>query len=157
MALIPNAFLNVKNTSVSISAELILKGNDNGIVLCQGGQFGGWAFYMDKGKPAYTYNWFGLEQYTIKSETPLSSGEANVSMKFDYEGDGAGKGGMVSIYVNGDKVAEGRVEKTQPVLFSADDTADVGQDDATQVVSLFKDTRDSKFSGYVTRVEISID
>jgi arylsulfatase len=77
-------------------------------------------------------------------------------MKFKYDGDGVGKGGMASIFVDGEKVAEGRVEKTQPVLFSADDTADVGQDDATQVVPIFKDVHDSKFTGYVRSVEVSI-
>ena len=152
-----NTFLNVKNTSKSISADLDLNGNDKGIILCQGGRFGGWAFYMDNGKPAYTYNWFGLEIFTIKSKQALEKGSSKVSMKFDYDGDGVGKGGKVTIYVNGEAVAEGRVDKTQPAVFSADETADVGQDDATQVVSIFKDTEDSKFSGYVSRVEVSID
>lgn len=152
-----NAFLNVKNTSIRISADLILKGNDRGIILCQGGKFGGWALYMNDGKPAYSYNWFGLEKFTIESPTSVDAGEANVSMKFDYDGDGAAKGGLVSIFVNGEKVAEGRVEKTQPAVFSADETADVGQDDATQVVSIFKNAKDSKFSGYVNRVEVGID
>jgi arylsulfatase len=152
-----NTFLNVKNTSKSISAELELNGHDNGIILCQGGRFGGWAFYMDNGKPAYTYNWFGLEIFTIKSKQALAKGSSKVSMKFEYDGDGVGKGGKVTIYVNGEAVAEGRVDKTQPAVFSADETADVGQDDATQVVSIFKNTKDSKFSGYVSRVEVSID
>jgi len=151
-----NVFLNIKNTSKTISAELDLKGKDSGIILCQGGKFGGWALYMDDGKPAYTYNWFGLEQYTIKSPTALKDGKTNVTLKFEYDGDGVGKGGLASIFVNGEKVAEGRVEKTQPAVFSADETADVGQDDATQVVSIFKDVHDSEFTGYVRSVEVSI-
>jgi arylsulfatase len=151
-----NAFLNVKNTSKTISAELDLTGKDSGIILCQGGKFGGWALYMNNGKPAYTYNWYGLEQYTIESPTVLKNSKANVTLKFAYDGDGAGKGGMASIFVDGEKVVEGRVEKTQPALFSADDTADVGQDDATQVVSIFEDAKDSKFTGYVRSVEVSI-
>ncbi len=151
-----NAFINVKNTSKTISAELDLTGKDSGIILCQGGKFGGWALYMNNGKPAYTYNWYGLEQYTIESPTALKNKKVNVTMKFKYDGDGVGKGGMASIFVDGEKVAEGRVEKTQPVLFSADDTADVGQDDATQVVPIFKDVHDSKFTGYVRSVEVSI-
>ena len=151
-----NAFINVKNTSKTISAELDLTGKDSGIILCQGGKFGGWALYMNNGKPAYTYNWYGLEQYTIESPTALKNNKANVTLKFKYDGDGVGKGGMASIFVDGKKVAEGRVEKTQPVLFSADDTADVGQDDATQVVPIFKDAKDSKFTGYVRSVEVSI-
>lgn len=151
-----NVFLNVKNTSKTISAELDLTGKDSGIILCQGGKFGGWALYMNNGKPAYTYNWYGLEQYTIESPTALKNKKANVTLKFKYDGDGAGKGGMASIFVDGEKVAEGRVEKTQPALFSADDTADVGQDDATQVVPIFKNVRDSEFTGYVRSVEVSI-
>ena len=64
---------------------------------------------------------------------------------------------MATLYVNGKKVAEGRVEKTEPMVFSADETADVGKDDATQVVSTaFKNVHDSKFTGYVKKVVISI-
>ncbi len=151
-----NTFLNVKNTSKTISADLDLKGNDRGIILCQGGKFGGWALYMDNGRPAYTYNWFGLEQYTIKSPTPIRSDQTNITLEFKYDGDGAGKGGVATILVDGEKVAEGRVDKTQPAVFSADETADVGQDDATQVVPLFKDMNDSEFTGFVRKVEISI-
>ncbi|MEE9118269.1 MAG: sulfatase-like hydrolase/transferase [Calditrichia bacterium] len=151
-----NAFLNVKNTSITITAEVDLKGNDNGIILCQGGKFGGWALYMDDGKPTYTYNWFGLEQYTVQSTQVLGKGRTNIKLDFAYDGNGSGKGGMATIYVDNVKTAEGRIEKTQPVLFSADDTADVGMDEATQVVSKFKDVHDSKFTGWVSKVEISI-
>jgi len=151
-----NTFLNVKNRSKTIVANVTLKGKDHGIILCQGGKFGGWALYMDNGKPAYTYNYFGLEIYTIKSATVLTNENAEIKLEFAYDGDGAGKGGTASLYVDGEKVAEGRVDKTQPVLFSADDTADVGQDDATQVVSLFENTEESKFTGYINKVEISI-
>ena len=80
-----------------------------------------------------------------------------MKLVFAYDGDGIGKGGMATLYVDGEKVAEGRVEKTQPMLFSADETADVGKDDATQVVpATFKDVHDSEFTGYVKKVEISI-
>jgi arylsulfatase len=112
---------------------------------------------MDKGKPAYTYNWFGLENYTVKSSKAVPKGSAEVKLDFAYDGEGTGKGGTATIYVNGEKVGEGRIEKTQPAVFSADETADVGKDDATQVVNfLFKDVHDSEFTGYVNKVEIKL-
>jgi len=153
-----NAFLNIKNNSKTITANVELSGNDRGIILCQGGKFGGWALYMDGGKPAYTYNWFGLDSYTVKSSKAIPKGSAEVKLDFAYDGGKQpGKGGVATIYVNGEKVAEGRIEKTIPLVFSADETADVGKDDATQVVnSVFKDAKDSEFTGHVEKVEISI-
>ncbi|MCK5469480.1 MAG: sulfatase-like hydrolase/transferase, partial [Cyclobacteriaceae bacterium] len=155
--LLENTFINVKNNSKTITANLELEGNDRGIILCQGGKFGGWALYMEGGKPAYTYNWFGLEKYTVKSPKALPKGAAHVKLEFQYDGDGFGKGGIASIFVDGEKVAEGRIEKTEPALFSGDETADVGKDEATQVADwIFKNTKDSEFTGYVNSVTISI-
>jgi len=153
-----NTFLNIKNNSKTITADLELEGNDRGIILSQGGKFGGWALYMDNGRPAYTYNWFGLDSYTVTSSKAIPKGSAEVKLDFAYEGGkNPGKGGIATIYVNGDKVAEGRIEKTIPFVFSADETADVGKDDATQVVtSVFKNAKDSEFTGYVKKVEIRI-
>ena len=153
-----NAFLNIKNSSMTITANLELAGNDRGIILCQGGKFGGWALYMDGGKPAYTYNWFGLDSYTVKSSKAIPKGSAIVKLVFAYDGGKQlGKGGVATIYVNGEKVAEGRIEKTIPLVFSGDETADVAKDDATQVAtSVFKDAKDSEFTGYVEKVEIRI-
>lgn len=155
--MLENTFLNIKNHSKTIVADVNLKGNDSGIILCQGGKFGGWALYMDNGKPAYTYNYFGLKRFTISSPTAITAKDAEIKLEFTYDGDGVGKGGKATIYVDGNRVAEGRVEKTQPGLFSGDETADVGKDDATQVADLvFKDVDDSEFSGYINKVTISI-
>lgn len=155
--ILENTFLNVKNRSKSIVAQVDLKGDDRGIILCQGGKFGGWALYMNGGKPAYTYNWFGLEKYTIEAPSVISSDEAEIKLTFDYDGGGTGKGGTARLFVDGKKVAEGRVEKTQPAVFSADETADVGIDDATQVAdSVFKNRHDSEFTGHVDKVVVSI-
>jgi len=157
--ILENTFLNVKNSSSTIVANVSLKGNDKGIILTQGGKFGGWALYMNNGKPAYTYNYFGLERYTIESPTAITNPNAEIKLVFTYdsEGEGLGKGGLATLYVDGKKVAEGRVDKTQPAVFSADETADVGRDDATQVADLvFKDADDSDFTGFVDKVTISI-
>jgi arylsulfatase len=155
--MLENTFLNVKNTSKTIVADVRLTGNDRGVILCQGGKFGGWALYMNDGKPAYTYNYFGLESYTIQSGTKLTGKNAEIKLQFDYDGDGVGKGGNAILYVDGKKVAEGRVDKTEPAVFSGDETADVGLDDATQVADkVFQNLQDSKFTGYVNKVTISI-
>ena len=155
--ILENTFLNVKNTSKTIVANVSLEGNDKGIILCQGGKFGGWALYMNEGKPAYTYNYFGLKRYTIEAPNAISNSKAEIKLEFAYDGDGAGKGGMATLYVDGKQVAEGRVEKTQPAVFSADETADVGLDDATQVADkVFKNVKDSDFTGHVDKVKISI-
>ena len=152
-----NAFINVKNKSKTITANLELKGNDRGIILCQGGKFGGWAFYMDKGKLAYTYNWLGLESYTVKSSKSIPAGTTEVKLDFAYEGGGPGKGGIATLFIDGQKVGEGSIGKTIPFIFSADETADVAKDEATQVADkVFKDVKDSEFTGYVKSVEVRI-
>jgi hypothetical protein len=152
-----NTFLNVKNRSKTIVADVSLEGNDSGIILTQGGKFGGWALYMDNGKPAYVYNWFGLDRYTIASPDAITSDRAEIKLAFEYDGGGTGKGGTAVLSVDGVKVAEGRVEKTVPAVFSADETADVGRDEATQVAdTVFTDVEASEFSGYVNTVTISI-
>ncbi len=155
--ILENAFINIKNNSKTITADVQLNGNDKGIILTQGGKFGGWALYMDNGKPAYIYNWFGLESYTVTSPNAIDKKNAEIKLVFDYEGGGTGKGGIATIFVDGEKMAEGRIDKTQPAVFSADETADVGKDDATQVADkVFKDVEDSVFTGYVTKVTVSI-
>lgn len=152
-----NTFLNTKNTSKTIVANVSLKGKDKGVILCQGGKFGGWALYMNNGKPAYTYNYFGLKRYTIESSKAINNPNAEIKLEFAYDGGGTGKGGLVKLFIDGEQVGEGRVDKTQPVVFSADETADVGKDEATQVADkVFKDVKDSDFTGYVNKVTISI-
>ena len=152
-----NTFLNVKNRSKNIVANVSLEGNDHGVILCQGGKFGGWALYMNHGKPTYTYNYFGLKRYTIESSKAINNPNAQIKLEFVYDGGGTGKGGLVKLFIDGEQVAEGRVEKTVPAVFSADETADVGKDEATQVADkVFKNEKDSEFTGYVNKVTISI-
>ena len=76
-------------------------------------------------------------------------------MNFDYDGGGLGKGGMATILVNGEKVASGRVERTHPMIFSADETAGVGKDDATPVTADYKE-RDNAFTGKILKVTIDV-
>ncbi len=151
-----NAFINVKNTSMTIEAEVELRGKDRGVIIAQGGKFGGWALYMDRGKPTYTYNWFGLETYTVQGKKAVAGESATIKLDFAYDGGGPGKGGVATLFVNGDKVAEGRIDKTEPAVFSADETADVGKDESTQVAPAFKTLKESEFTGRVKTVTVSI-
>jgi len=156
--MLENTFINVKNQSKTITAELeIPEDGANGVILAQGGRFGGWSLYMKDGKPIYTYNFLGLSQYTVASDDKIPAGSATVILDFKYDGGGGGKGGMATISVNGDVVAEGRIEKTQPLLFSADETADVGLDNQTPVVEGIGIGRDeTRFTGRIEKITVEV-
>ncbi len=147
-----NAFINVKNQSKTITADVEIASNANGVILCQGGRFGGWSLYVVNGKPAYTYNHVGLHQYTVNSTEALASGKATIKLEFAYDG-GRGKGGTATLYINGKKVGSGRVEQTNANIFSADDAADVGMDEGTNVSSAYKQGK-NKFTGRIEKVRI---
>jgi arylsulfatase len=124
--MLENTFMNIKNRSSKITAAIeVPDGGASGAILSQGGKFGGWSLYVKDGKPAYTYNFLGLSRYTVESPKALPAGPATVVLDFAYDGGGYGKGGKATLLVNGEAVAEGRVERTQPNIFSADETADV--------------------------------
>ncbi len=156
--MLENTFINVKNRSKTITAELeIPKDGANGVILSQGGRFGGWSLYMKNGKPSYTYNFLGLAQYTVASERELPAGLATVVLDFKYDGGGFGKGGLATLSVDGKAVAEGRVEKTQPLVFSADETADVGLDNQTPVVDGIGIGREeTKFTGIIHKIIVEV-
>jgi len=152
-----NTFLNIKNKSKTITAEVEV-GSDggNGIVLCQGGRFGGWALYVKDGKPAYDYNFIGLQRFTIASSEKLPEGKSTIRFDFAYDGEGMGKGGNATLYLNDKKVGEGRIDHTQAIVFSADETADVGIDLATPVVETIGSEKKSKFTGHIPKVVVEI-
>ena len=152
-----NTFINVKNRSHSITAEVeIPQGGGDGVILAQGGRFAGWSLYMKDGRVSYVHNWVGIDRYTITSTEPLASGKATIRYEFSYEGgDKPGKGGTGTIFVNGTKVAEGRIENTTPFLFSADETADVGVDGATPVTEDYEEGNNA-FNGSIQTVTIDL-
>jgi arylsulfatase len=153
-----NVFLNLKNKSNTITAEVeVPEGRTaNGIIIAQGGRFGGWALYVKDGKPAYDYNFLGLQRFTVAADEALRPGKATIRFEFAYDGGGLGKGGMGTLYVNDRKVGEGRIERTQPRVFSADETADVGIDLATPVVEAIGAERTSKFTGRIPKVTVQV-
>ena len=115
-----------------------------------------WTTRSGIGKPAYTYNFLGLARYTIEAPDALASGPATVTLDFAYDGGGVGKGGKVTLYVNGKPVAEGRIEKTQPNIFSADETADVGIDDQTPVAEGIGIGPETRFTGKINQVTLEV-
>ncbi len=111
---------------------------------------------MKDGRVSYVHNWVGKERYTITAPQPLPPGKATIRYEFAYDDGEPGSGGMGTISVNGKKVAEGRIEKTTPFLFSADETADVGVDEATPVTEDYKE-RDNEFTGKIEKVTIELN
>jgi arylsulfatase A-like enzyme len=152
-----NVFINVKNSSLSITADVeIPQGGAQGVILAQAGRFGGWSLYLTDGKPTYTYNWLGLQRYTIAAPQALPAGKATIRFEFAYDGGGIGKGGMGTMFVNDQKVAEGRIDHTQCCVFSADEGADVGVDDGTPVNEDYQAGEASKFTGKIAKVTIQL-
>jgi len=151
-----NVFINIKNRSLSITADVeIPQGGANGVIIAQAGRFGGWSLYLKDGKPTYCYNFLGLQEFKVSAPQALAAGKATIRMNFDYDGGGIGKGGTATILVNGEKVASGRIEHTQAMGFSADETAGVGVDDATPVTTDYKE-RDNAFTGKIFKVTVDV-
>jgi arylsulfatase len=123
-----NGLINIKNKSHSITAQVVVPEGTTaqGVILAQGGIGGGWMFYVEDGKPTYLYNFVGLRETVVASAQVLTSGKHQVRMEFAYDGGGLAKGGTVTLYIDGKAVGSGRLEQTAPMVFSADETSDVG-------------------------------
>ena len=119
-----------------------------GVIIAQGGAFGGWSLYVKDGRPCYCYNLFGVQRFKVEGDKPLPTGRHQVRFEFAYDGGALGKGGMVSLYVDGNKTGQGRVDRTEPMIFSADDKLDVVADRGT-VVSDDYEIRDAMFTGKI--------
>ncbi|MGB6601676.1 MAG: hypothetical protein WBE77_11395 [Candidatus Cybelea sp.] len=153
-----SAFLNVKNRSHSITAEVeIPETRAQGVILCQGGRFGGWSLYMKDGQAKFCYNFAGLKKYTIAAAETVPAGNATIRYEFAYDGGKPGSGGMGTIFVNGTKVAEGRIDHTVPFMFSGDETVDVGVDDAAPVTEDYEPGRGSRFTGKIRKITINLE
>ncbi len=151
-----NVVLNIKNKSHSVSAQLdVPEPGPEGVIIEQGGRFGGWALYAKNGKPAYCYNFAGIKSFTMYGDVVILAGEHQVRMEFKYDGGGLGKGGTVTLYLDAKKCGEGRVDVTMPMMFSGDETCDVGVSTGTPVSTDFS-ARGNEFSGKVKWVQIDI-
>ena len=148
--------MNVKNKSHAVTAEIeVPPSGAEGVIVAQGGNIGGWSLYAKGGKLKYCYNLLGVQYFYIESGGALPVGDHQVRMEFAYAGGGLGKGGKVSLYVDGKKVGEGAVAATAAMVYSADDGCDVGEDTGG-AVSPDYGPRGNAFSGRAKGVQIAI-
>jgi arylsulfatase len=155
--LLENDFINIKNTSFEIVADIETADKPvNGVIVAQGGRFGGWSLYVADGKPTFTYNYLGIDVYTATATQKLPKGKSTVKMDFAYGGKKKlGAGGTATLYINGTSVGSAKVGQTQFAVFSADETAGVGVDEETPVTDAY--TRaGSKFTGKIDKVTINL-
>ena len=151
-----SSLLNTKNKSHSVTAEIVVPdAGAEGVIIAQGGAFAGWSLYTWNGRPKYCYNLLGLQRFKVEGDGVIPPGEHQVRMEFAYDGGGLAKGGTVTLYLDGAEVGEGRVEATVPMIFSGDETADVGSDTASPVSDDYDD-EDSVFTGTVNWVQIDL-
>jgi len=145
----------IKNKSFSITADVVLpKGNEQGVLVTQGGLSGGYALMFESGRPGFYYNLANVAHYSIVSKHALKPGKHTVVFDFKYNGGGIGKGGTGTLSVDGKQVAQGRIDRTTPFRFSLDETFDVGEDTGTPV-SLDYDVP-FKFTGQIEKVVINL-
>jgi len=152
-----NSVINIKNKSHAVTADLVVpETGARGVIAAHGGNFGGWSLYAHAGRLRYHYNFLGLLQFDVTSREKLPPGAHQVRMEFTYGGGGLGKGGAVTLYVDGKAAGEGRVDRTHAFFFSMDETMDVGSD-AGEPVSPDYGPRDNAFNGEINWVQIDID
>jgi arylsulfatase len=151
-----NSVLNLKNKSHAVTAEIMVPdGGASGVLIAQGGEFGGWSLYLKDARPKYCYNHFGLQEYIVEGSAPVPAGKHQVRMEFRYDGGGLGKGGTVRLFIDGQPCGEGRVDATVPMVFSADETMDIGVDSASPVSSDYTGP-ESRFTGKVAWVQLDL-
>jgi arylsulfatase len=151
-----SSVLNLKNKSHTITCQIEVEdANANGVVIAQGGEFGGWAVYLSEGTPKYCYNLFGLRQFHVAGAGKVPAGTHQVRVEFIYDGGGLGTGGTAALYLDGAKVGAGRVEGTVPMVFSADETLDLGSDTGSPVSDEYTSAT-SHFTGTVNWVQLDI-
>jgi arylsulfatase len=151
-----NCVLNLKNKSHSISAEVeVPAAGAEGVIVSQGANIGGWSLYAKGGKLKYCYNVAGVNHYFVESANALPAGQHQVRMEFAYAGGGLGKGGKVTLFVDGKQAGEGTIPMTQAMIFSADDGCDVGEDSGASVSPDYGPVGNG-FNGEVKGVLLSI-
>jgi arylsulfatase A-like enzyme len=150
-----HAIVSIKNKSHAVTAELVVpEGGAEGVVIAQGGSIGGWSLYVKDGCLRYCYNLLGVQRFYVSSDRRVPPGEHQVRMEFAYDGPGLGKGGTVTLYLDGEKVGEGTVAATAAIIFSADDTCDVGKEGGALVADDYPVPND--FTGEIKWVEIDV-
>jgi arylsulfatase len=156
------------NTSYTITADIeVSEGGAEGMILTSGGRFGGYGFYVLKGKPVFLWNLVDLKRIRWESPDALTPGKHTLEFDFKYEGLGAatlafnnmsgiGRSGTGVLKVDGKEVATQKMERTLPLILQWDETFDIGSDTGTPV-----DDRDYqvpfKFTGKLNKLTLKLD
>jgi arylsulfatase len=159
---------NLLNTSYTITADFeVPAGGAEGVLLTEGGRFGGWALYLVKGKPVFTWNLVGLDRIRWEGPAALAPGKHTLVFDFKYDGLGAGtlafnnlsgigRGGTGVLTIDGKEAATRKMERTIPILLQWDETFDIGSDTGTGV-----DDRDYQvpfaFTGMIVKLNIKVE
>jgi hypothetical protein len=157
----------IKNKSYRIVAEVVIPtGGADGVLVTQGGRFGGWGLLVLDGKPMFAYAFTNQDgdkyphqrkdKYRIGGTDRLAPGDHTIAFDFAYDGGGIGKGGIGTLAVDGAKVAEGRIDLTAPFRFSLDESFDVGQDTGTPVIDEYDAKMPFKFSGTLGKLDVDL-
>jgi hypothetical protein len=148
--------ISIKNESHSVTADIAVPDSGaEGVIVAQGGMFGGWSLYAKGGRLKYCYNLLGHKIWFAESEGPIPAGPHQVRMELAYDGGGLGKGDLATLFIDGQRVGSGRVEETHSMAFSGDETCDVGRE-AGSPVSPDYGPRGNEFSGEVNWVQIDL-
>jgi arylsulfatase len=151
-----NSVVDIKSKSFAVTSEVDVPADGaQGVIIAQGGRFGGWSLYANDGRAKFHYNVLGIKSYDIEATKPVPTGTTQVRMEFAYDGGGMGKGGTVTLYYDGKEVGSGRVDQTQGFVFSADETTDVGYESGTTVSPDYT-AHTSRFSGKIDWVRIDL-
>jgi arylsulfatase len=147
---------NILAKSYTIAAEIDVPAADaSGMIVTEGGRFGGYGLYLLKGKPVFTYNLLSLRRNRWEGP-PLSPGQHTIEFDFEYDGGGFGKGGTGTLTVDGKRGEPQKLPNTIPVLLTIDESFDVGVDTRSPV-----DDNDYqvpfKFNGTVHKVTVALD
>src|SRR5436190_620696 len=149
-----NSVINLKSKSHAITAEIVVRdGGAEGVIIAQGGEFAGWCLYLHEGKPAFCHNLLALQRFKVYGDTPVPVGTHQVRMEFAYDGGGLAKGGGITLYIDGKNCGAGRAEATVPMLYSADETCDLGSDSGTPVSDDYT-SESSHFTGTINWVQL---
>jgi arylsulfatase len=146
---------NVKNRSHVVTVRLDATGGDSGVLVAQGGRFGGWSLYCVGGRPTYAYNRYGRDLTTIRAEREVPAGRHEVVLRFRYAGGPPGGAAQVALEVDGEEVAAGTVPATTAYYFAFDETLNVGVDRGSPVTDDYPPVRNA-FTGTVHGVRFDL-
>ncbi|GIQ73952.1 arylsulfatase [Bradyrhizobium sp. RD5-C2] len=146
----------LKNKSFSVAAKVEISDSANGVIFTQGGNTGGWGFYMKNGKLVGAHNFLDVKSFIVASDQPVPAGKHELKMAFSYEGGKEmGKSGIITLSVDGNKVGSGKVDQTTPFKYSLSENQDIGEDTGTAVVRDYQEP--FPFEGKIDEVVVDLE